>query len=201
MCAVRSSRDVLRESQVRCAFQNALWVFIERAVDERVHAERDTAPTKRHEFDLASLPGFESKRRSRGNVEPASIRQPAIESQFPVHLEEVCVGADLNRTIPVIVDAKSHASRPGIQFDRLVAEEVFARNHLRRQRIGSWTVTSLVPSGKVPSTCTSWIISAMPSITSSRVRTCAPSVISSATVLPSRMPSRTSAVMRATASG
>ena len=33
------------------------------------------------------------------------------------------------------------------------------------QRIGSWTVTSLVPSGKVASTCTSWIISAMPSMT------------------------------------
>jgi hypothetical protein len=32
-------------------------------------------------------------------------------------------------------------------------------------RIGSCTVTSLVPSGNVASTCTSWIISAMPSIT------------------------------------
>ena len=35
-------------------------------------------------------------------------------------------------------------------------------------RIGSCTVTSLVPSGKVASTWTSWIISAMPSITWSR---------------------------------
>ena len=32
--------------------------------------------------------------------------------------------------------------------------------------MGLWTVTSLVPSGNVASTCTSWIISAMPSITS-----------------------------------
>ena len=32
-------------------------------------------------------------------------------------------------------------------------------------RIGSCTVTSFVPSGNVASTCTSWIISAMPSIT------------------------------------
>jgi len=32
-------------------------------------------------------------------------------------------------------------------------------------RMGSWTVTSFVPSGKVASTWTSWIISAMPSIT------------------------------------
>ena len=35
-------------------------------------------------------------------------------------------------------------------------------------RIGLWTVTSLVPSGKVASTWTSWIISAMPSMTWSR---------------------------------
>src|SRR5688572_1948362 len=41
-------------------------------------------------------------------------------------------------------------------------------------RIGWWTVTSLVPSGKVASTWTSWIISAMPSITWARVITWAP---------------------------
>ena len=31
---------------------------------------------------------------------------------------------------------------------------------MHSQRIGWWTVTSLVPSGNVASTCTSWIISA-----------------------------------------
>ncbi len=30
------------------------------------------------------------------------------------------------------------------------------------QRMGWWTVTSLVPSGNVASTCTEWIISGMP---------------------------------------
>src|SRR5262245_7462267 len=39
---------------------------------------------------------------------------------------------------------------------------------------GSCTVTSLVPSGNVASTCTSWIISATPSITWARDTTCAP---------------------------
>ena len=50
---------------------------------------------------------------------------------------------------------------------------VAARGKIRRlhdqgyaaHRIGSCTVTSLVPSGKVASTWISWIISAMPSIT------------------------------------
>src|SRR6266849_6569657 len=62
-------------------------------------------------------------------------------------------------------------------------------------------VTSLVPSGKVPSTCTSSSISGTPSITSSRPRTPSPASISSETLRPSRIPSRISAVMSASASG
>ena len=62
-------------------------------------------------------------------------------------------------------------------------EERAGRFHglLLLQRIGWWTVTSLVPSGKVASTCTSWIISATPSMTCARVITCAPADIRSAT--------------------
>src|SRR4051812_4125860 len=69
------------------------------------------------------------------------------------------------------------------------------------QRIGLWTVTSLVPSGKVASTWISWIISAMPSITCSRRITVPPSRISSATERPSRAPSTTKSLISATASG
>src|SRR5205814_7183146 len=62
-------------------------------------------------------------------------------------------------------------------------------------------VTSLVPSGNVPSICTSSIISGTPSITSFRPRMPSPASISSETLRPSRMPSRISAVMMASASG
>ena len=48
----------------------------------------------------------------------------------------------------------------------------------RIQMIGSCTVTSLVPSGKVASIWMSGSISAMPSITSARVNTVRPSLIS-----------------------
>jgi hypothetical protein len=58
-------------------------------------------------------------------------------------------------------------------------------------RIGLCTVTSLVPSGNVASTWTSWIISATPSMTWLAFSTFAPSRISEATVLPSRAPSTT----------
>src|SRR6266568_3091687 len=57
-------------------------------------------------------------------------------------------------------------------------------------------VTSLVPSGKVPSTWTSSSISGTPSITSSRLRMVRPKAISSETLRPSRIPSSTSAAMK-----
>src|SRR3546814_5610766 len=72
----------------------------------------------------------------------------------------------------------------------LVAGDDFAGDH-GAHRIGWWTLTSFVPSGKVASTCTSWIISGTPAITWSRVTTCAPASIRSATLRPSRAPSRT----------
>src|SRR6266849_2920573 len=62
-------------------------------------------------------------------------------------------------------------------------------------------VTSLVPSGNVPSTWISSIISGTPSMTSSRRRIVPPRSISSETERPSRIPSSVSAVIRATASG
>ena len=71
----------------------------------------------------------------------------------------------------------------------------------RRHAIGWCTVTSLVPSGKVASTWMSGIISATPSITSARASTVLPSLISEATLLPSRAPSMMAALIRATASG
>src|SRR5262249_53474100 len=68
-------------------------------------------------------------------------------------------------------------------------------------RVGSCTVPSFVPSGNVASPWMSWIISAMPSIPSLRVSTCAPVSINSPTVLPSRAPSTMKSVISATASG
>src|SRR6218665_3146891 len=64
----------------------------------------------------------------------------------------------------------------------------------KHQTMGWCTVTSLLPSGKVASTCMSGIISAMPSITSARLSRVRPVLISSATVLPSRAPSMMAAL-------
>jgi hypothetical protein len=68
-------------------------------------------------------------------------------------------------------------------------------------RIGSWMVTSLVPSGNTPSTCRIGTIAATPGSTSSVDRIVEPSDIIAATLLPSRAPSRISSVISAIASG
>src|SRR4030081_3214212 len=89
------------------------------------------------------------------------------------------VRADLDRPVAGIGDGERHRLAAGIEFDLAVLDEEFAGGHLGHSyRIGSCTVTSLVPSGNVASTWMSWIISAMPGMTCARVRTCAPACIS-----------------------
>src|SRR5262249_52850471 len=168
---------------------------------------------ERNERDLARLPRFKAHRGAGGDIEPHAARLLAIEFQRRIGLEEMIMRADLDRPIAGISDRQRHRLAASVDLDLVVLDEHFTGDHsaasatlstLRERlvhRIGSCTVTSLVPSGNVASTWMSWIISAMPSITSPRVSTCAPASISSATVLPSRAPSTMKSVMSATASG
>ena len=84
------------------------------------------------------------------NLKPT---QTAISLRRPMLLERIKVAAN-KRDVP---------------YQSLI--KMGWRNRLRRadqgesHLIGSCTVTSLVPSGNVASTCTSWIISGIPSIT------------------------------------
>src|SRR6516225_11376360 len=111
------------------------------------------------------------------------------------------VRPDLDRPIAGVFDPDPDGYAIGVQIDVAVLNAVLAGDQGCPQRIGSCTVTSLVPSGNVPSTWISWIISGTPSITSCRARMFAPNDINSETDRPSRIPSSTSAVISATASG
>ena len=66
---------------------------------------------------------------------------------------------------PVWVRSR-HAGRRAARWEgrRRVSRAGSGRLNEAPQRIGAWTVTSLVPSGKVASTWTSWIISGTPSM-------------------------------------
>src|SRR5262249_56130985 len=114
----------------------------------------------------------------------------ALEVQRRIGLEEMIVRADLDRPVAGVGHRQRHGLAAGIELDLAVLDEHLAGDHgCLAHLIGSCTVTSLVPSGKVASTWMSWVISGMPSITCARVRTCAPASINCATVLPSRAPS------------
>src|SRR6185503_8969380 len=143
-------------------------------IDRPLAGERD----ERH---VARLAGLEAHGGARRDVEPHAARSFPVELQRRVGLEEMVVRPDLNRPVAGIGDAQCYGLAAGVQLDLAVLDEIFSGDH-RSHLIGSCTVTSFVPSGNVASTCTSWIISGMPSITCARVITCAPSCISSATV-------------------
>src|ERR1700733_6685742 len=152
---------------------------------------------QRHQRNLALHARLEPHRGAGRDVQPAAPGKLPVEPQRRVGLREVEVRPDLNRPVAGIGDHQRHHRSANVQHDRPVAAEDLARDH----GIGSWTVTSLVPSGKVASTCTSVSISGTPSITSSRLSTVRPAVISSTTGRPSLAPSSRNDVIRATASG
>src|SRR5690349_10170138 len=113
----------------------------------------------------------------------------AVEVQRGVGLWQVYMTADLHRPVAGVDDVENQPWRTGIERDVTLAEHDLTRDHSAPHEIGLWTVTSLVPSGKVASTWTSCSISGTPSMTCSRVSTSRPLTINSATVRPSRAPS------------
>src|SRR5690348_15531966 len=147
------------------------------------------------ERDVARLPRLEPHRRPGRDVEPHAARLATVELQRLVGLEEVVVRADLDRPLAGVGDLERDGRAALVEEDVALRGDDLAGDH----RIGSWTVTSLVPSGNVASTWISWIISGMPSMTCSRRRISAPSRMSWATLMPSRAPSTTWSEISATA--
>src|SRR5271166_5676445 len=111
--------------------------------------------------DFAGLAGFETDRSAGGDVKPLAASGGAVEREGGIGFGEVIVAADLDWSVAGVGDGERGARQAGIEVYIAGQREDFAWDH----RIGSCTVTNLVPSENVASTCTSWIISATPSIT------------------------------------
>src|SRR6478752_6542456 len=94
---------------------------------------------------------FEAYGGSGRDIEPMTVGGGAIEVQRGVGLREVHVATDLHRTVAGVHDVHRESRRAWIDDDIAVAVDDFPGDH----GIGWWTVTSLVPSGNVASTCTS----------------------------------------------
>src|SRR5579875_484364 len=165
--------------------------------DFRAKAINHAVAAQRNQTDFAGLAGFETDGGAGRDIKPHAARREPIELQGGVGFRKMIMAADLNGPIPRIRNHQCEPRQPGVELDVAGKSENFAGDH----RIGACTVTSFVPSGKVASTWISSIISATPSITCSRVRTRPPASMRSATLLPSRAPSRTKSVINATASG
>ena len=119
-----------------------------------------------HELDRPALARLEADGGAGGNVQTEAVGRGAVELERGVGLEEMVVRADLNRSVAGVGDRHADRRAADVQRDLAIGGKNLSRPHW----IGSWTVTSFVPSGKVASTWTSWIISATPSMTSSTPR-------------------------------
>src|SRR3954469_24270772 len=132
-------------------------------------------PRHRNQPDGPAVTRLEPDGGTGGDVEVEPAGCGPVELQGPVRLEEMEVRADLDRPVAGVGDLRLEDLAALVAEDGLLRQHILTRNHGRsRYRIGSWTVTSFVPSGNVASTWTSGIISGIPSITSSRVRIVVP---------------------------
>src|SRR5690606_11589861 len=178
--------------------------LVERTRVLEAQAGHPAGAGQRHQHDLPLHARFEPHGGPGGDVEVAAPRGRAVALDAGVDRGEVEVRADLHRPVGRVADRDRDAVPAGVEGHRPLARDDLAgaaRRCARHQTIGLWTVTSLVPSGKVASTCTESSISATPSSTSSLLSTFRPLDMSSLTVRPSRAPSSTCSVISATASG
>lgn len=117
-------------------------------------AGHDTGAGERNEFDVDGDPGLEAHGGAGGDVEPLAARRGAVEVQTGIGLGEVVVGADLDGPVGGVENGQPGDLAALVEDDGSVGEQDLRESWLSlpRQTIGSWTVTSLVPSGKVAST-------------------------------------------------
>src|SRR4029453_1736831 len=153
------------------------------------------------EPDGARLAGLEAHGGAGGDVEPHTLGALGVELQRSVGLEGMEVVAGLDGAVAGVGGLDCDGIAALVELDLAGSGLDFPWDHDGPQRIGAWTVTSLVPSGKVASTWISSMMSATPSITCSRRSTWAPACIRSATERPPRAPSTTKSVISAIASG
>src|ERR1700690_2548152 len=84
---------------------------------------------ERHELHVAGLSRLEPHGGAGGDVEPHAARFFAVEFQRGVGLEEMVVGADLDRSIAGIGDRQGHRLAAGIELDLAVLDEEFTGDH------------------------------------------------------------------------
>src|SRR5215475_8544170 len=118
---------------------------------EAMHQARTTIGNQR---DLARLTWLEAHRRPGRDVQAATERSPSVEVEGRVGLGEMIVTSDLDRPVTGVGNREGNDRSPLVQNDLARCWNDLSGHHRNPpQRIGSCRLTSLVPSGKVASTC------------------------------------------------
>src|SRR5207244_13522413 len=121
---VRSSRALpLRELRHRRA--------LVAAGRQPVQTEDAASPGQFDQRHSLLIAGLEAHGRPGGDVQPHAERLGAIEAQRAVGLEEVKVGAHLDRAVPGVGTGQLASPPTLIGNDVTLSEQVLARNHAR----------------------------------------------------------------------
>ena len=144
------------------------FLLIQWPVHEVVEAIHAAFAGEGDEFDLAGVAGFKAHGGAGGDVQAEAAGGGAGEVEGGIDLEKMKVAADLDGAVALIGNLQGNGVEADIggKIRRAGRVDDFAGDHAGQSLTGLWTVTSLVPSGKVASAWMSWIISATPSMTS-----------------------------------
>ena len=81
---------------------------------------------ERDQRDFSFVAGLKAQRGTCRDVEPVPERQLPVELQGPIDLEEVEVGADLDRPVAGIAHRQLHPRAPRVDLDGFRGEDVAA---------------------------------------------------------------------------
>src|SRR5262245_36177763 len=100
----------------------ACFLIVEPTLDQPVQPVNLARAADGDELDLARVARLEADRGAGGDVQPHAVGRRAIECEGAVHLEEMKMRSDLDRTIAAVADVDSLRRTAGVQFDGLGCE-------------------------------------------------------------------------------
>src|SRR5262249_29217029 len=163
-------------------------------------ATHDAPPPVGHQADALHLAGPPTQGITSRDVQMHAPRLRSIKDEAAIHLKEGVVRADENSVIRGVFDVNFHSAASGIQDNRPLTQQPFARFHAAPPcpgPSGCSTCSTRMPSPKRHSILIVPINSATPSSTSSALSVFWPTCSTSSYEAPPRAASCISSQMRA----
>jgi hypothetical protein len=100
-----------------------------RTVGESVQAKYLRFAAQLHQHHFLVIAGLEAHSGSRGDIEPHSESSRSIETQAPIHFEEMKMRTDLDRAVADVGNLEFCGTAAGIGYHGIRREKIFTWNH------------------------------------------------------------------------